>query len=151
MNNNERYYYRASVILPSYLFMLGLAIYLVWDPLPSQRFDYLQHYPGSIVRYGLAMVLGFSSFWMLPTFVRSLFRIPAVQYDGRVLVVRGWEDRIFDLSSGQEIEIRVDEDGANVLISANGVKPARIRLLHIEGPTSLVRFLESLVVKQRLN
>jgi hypothetical protein len=145
--NRERFHYKVARILPWYVAMAGLAVFLILYPGPTTYFQFLKTFPGSLIRYGAAGVFIYYLFLHLPTFVRSVLRTPAVEYEGRVLLVRGWQDQSFDLNHIGKIVVRVDQQNEKFFVSTSGMKQACIPLRAIDGPASLVRFLQGLAAQ----
>ena len=146
MTELVRFYYRASNVAVPFIGISALSLFIIWSPFESRYFGFLQHYPGRAVIFAIVGIYVTVLVWLLPTVVRSIARIPAVEFDGRTLLVRGWQDRSFDTV---EDDIRVEAGVQRISIAATGRPRASIPLRHIEGPASLVRFLNSLAVLSR--
>ena len=138
-----RFYFRPSSIAPAYVCIAALSLFLIWDPFPSRYFSALQRPPGVFVIYALVAGFVLVLIWKLPTLVRALARIPAVEFDGETLLIRGWEDRRFSIEPDKPVSIHVDGSG-RLVVSAAGQRPAHIYLHHIDGRGSLVSFLRDL-------
>lgn len=138
-----RFYYKPSAVLPRYLGQAGLLVLGLWSPFPTTYFGYLDRMPGILFLYGLAAILAFALFIELPTFVRALFRIPAVEFDGETLLIRGWEDRSFNIATDREFAVRVD-DRERILVTARDRKSACLYSPQIEGPKTVARFFDAL-------
>jgi hypothetical protein len=145
MKKSKRFYYRPQAIVPGYIFFILLSLILLWSPFPSRYFRFLEHPPGIYIIYFCVIIYAFVLIWKLPTFSRSLLRIPAVEFDGNNLLVRGWENRTFTISPDHKISIRDDGTG-KLIVSSSTNKPAIIYLRHIEQRSALVSFLNGLSV-----
>lgn len=101
-------------------------------------------YPGRLIVWALSIYIAVQLWSRLPILVRWLLRIPAIEFDGCVLTVRGWNDKNFDLRAISTLSIVEDEDRGDLWIKSNGGVQARVHLRDIEGPRSLVRFLQTI-------
>ena len=142
MTEAVRFHYRLSWVAGTFLGFSVAAFMAIWNPYESTYLRFLDRYPGRILVLVSAAVVVGVLIYRLPTFVRAVARIPAVQYDGRVLLVRGWEDRTF--ATNQELDVQVDEARRKVLVSGEGEPAAVILLRDIAGPGRLVAFLKRL-------
>ncbi|HYC68584.1 hypothetical protein [Brevundimonas sp.] len=147
MTEVVKFHYRTSAIAYPFIGFSALSILLVWSPFGSTYYRFLEHYPGRLIVFGIVAIYVVCLVWRLPTFVRALARIPAVQHDGRVLLIRGWEDRSFSMD--RPIDVRVDEERQRIEVSVNSGRAASILLRDIEGPRTLISFLESLAASTR--
>jgi choline dehydrogenase-like flavoprotein len=150
VEQQPKFYYRA---LPVALRQAGLLIMIALLPVamngPSTFFRYLHQPPGSYIVYAVGAVLVGIALSRIPMVVRALGRIPAVELRGGTLLVRGWEDRRFTLSSQRPVRFRLDESRGRIVIEAHGQASAQIDMRDLDGPTSLVRFLERWVGQQQ--
>lgn len=140
---SAQFYYKTSAVLPRYVGQAGLLVLALCSPFPTTYFGYLKQMPGILILYGCAAILAFVLFIELPTFVRALFRIPAVEFDGETLLIRGWEDRSFNMATERDFAVRVDDRG-RILITARDRKSACLYSPQIEGPKTVARFFEAL-------
>jgi 4-amino-4-deoxy-L-arabinose transferase-like glycosyltransferase len=138
-----RFYYRGLRILGGFIVFPPAVLYLLVDSTPSTYLRFLQVYPGRLIIWAMSIYIAAMLWSRLPILVRWLFRIPAVEADGARLIVRGWSDKIFDLTGKSEISITEDEDRGDLWVRSSGGLKARIHLRDIEGPRSLVRFLRT--------
>ena len=136
-----KFYYRASVIW-YWLGLIGIVFLNLLD-LPSTYFVLLTDYPGRLIINVVLAVLVIYLLWQLPAVVRTVLRIPVIEYDGQVLLVRGWNNQSFSVAQERGISFRVDEQHQWIHLCA-GSKSARIHMRQIDGPTSVIRFLEGL-------
>ena len=145
-----KFFYRA---LPVALRQAGLLVLIALLPVsikwPSTYFSYLKQPPGSYLLYAVGAVLVAVALSRIPVVVRALGRIPAAELQGGTLLVRGWEDRRFTLSSQRPVRFRLDESRGRIVIEAHGQASAQIDMRDLDGPTSLVRFLERWVGEQQ--
>ena len=147
MSESTRFYYRASFIVPNYLGVIALVILGLWSPFPTTYLGFLKVMPGKLVIYACGAILVFALLQRLPTFVRALFRIPAVELTGDRLLVRGWEDRTFETGPRGGLVVRIDEDKQQLLLSAPGRQPARIHIRLLEGSRTVATFLTDLAAR----
>ncbi|MDP1618836.1 MAG: hypothetical protein Q8L83_15905 [Phenylobacterium sp.] len=139
-----KYYYRSSLIW-RYFGMITLIVVNLLD-LPSTYFQFFNEYPGKLIVYAVAIYLVVVLLGQLPAFVRAVFRIPAVEYNDRILLVRGWTDQSFTIIPGGEVRLRFEEKRDRILVS-EGTRTACIYLGQIDGPASLARFLKGLLIE----
>lgn len=148
MTEKIKFYYNANRIIPNYIAMICLSVFLVWSPYPSTYFSFLKHMPGIIVVYGCVAIFLYFLMLRLPTFVRSVLRIPALEFDGTCLIIRGWEDRSFNLDPtceiARQIHVEVDNQNEVINVTSDEIKSARIYMRQVNDPRMIVSFLESL-------
>ncbi len=138
-----KFYYRTSSVAFAFAVPAAILAVLVWSPGESTYFAFLDRYPGRALIWVLVGIGVLLMMPLLPHLMRAAARIPAVEFDGTTLLVRGWEDRFFNTDHD---DIRFDVVDQRITISASGRPKACISLKHIDGPTSLVRFLDTVVV-----
>jgi hypothetical protein len=130
--------------VPRNLLLAGLVAFSLTNSLPSTYLGFLRYPPGIYIIYGLSACIVALLIADLPVFIRSLFRIPAVESDGNRLLVRGWRDQSFDIRNEHEIRIKDQASVGMIIVSSPDGPTAKIQLSQIEGPRSLVTFLKGL-------
>lgn len=100
--------------------------------------------------YPLCLVWGVFAWlliWRLPYVCRAVFGIPALEYDGRTLIIRGWDTHRLSSMDLSGARAAYDEAGAIVLTAPALAKPIIIDLNWVwEGPT--ITLLESAIGRE---
>jgi hypothetical protein len=142
MSDTFRAYYNRAFFLPRYLGLCGLILLTVFEPFDDSTYmKFFLTPPGEYLVYAVTFLLAVEAVRLMPIFFMALFKIPAVEFDGRKLVVKGWFDKTF-VPIDDKLSFR-DEAGRVLLSSESGVK-ASIVLAHIEGPRTLLNFFQNL-------
>jgi hypothetical protein len=152
VRSSEKFHYSSLAVISRYGLMLALLAFsltLFNESSPTTYFSYLRHPPGSFLVYISWGVCAFIFITRTPAFFRAVGRVPAVEFDGRHLLVRGWETVVFDLEADPSITYRVDDGRGRVVITSETGKSAVVPLGQIDGPRSLIRFLEEVTASAR--
>ncbi|GAA0615195.1 hypothetical protein GCM10009422_07770 [Brevundimonas kwangchunensis] len=124
----------------------GLSLYLGQGGVGRYSiYIFLEEPPGSYFLYLVGGVLALGLLRELPAFVRAVVRIPAVQFDGRTLLVRGWDNHAFDTVEDSSIWHSINDAGSVITIGSGKGAKARIYTKQVEGHLSLLRFLDDLL------
>jgi hypothetical protein len=139
-------HYKAKKVILAYL---GLLVMLLGafsgGDVTYTRF--LTYPPGLYLLYLACAILAWLIVWRLPYFVRAIFRVPALEYDGRKLVVRGWN--IYQIASEDlpDTAATFGKSEAIILKAPNLDKPISIDLRFV-WETPAISLIENLTLRQ---
>lgn len=143
MTEKVKIYYRTSLLIRNYAIAIVI-LCATWNyqSLSTTYMQSLKTPPGLYVVYMLWTILAIALALKTPPLVRALLRIPAVEFDGQHLLIRGWRTRSVKIYSGISINYSLDQTFGRVSVFLDGKKIETIPLSQIDGPTTLVRLLE---------
>ncbi|WP_291834259.1 hypothetical protein [Brevundimonas sp.] len=141
----QKIYPKSMIVLLKQSILLTILIFLLYrEQFPAVLFSYMDTPPGLYLFYLIWLGVAVIFLLRLPETFRALFRIPAVEFDGQHLLIRGWRDRTFNVSEGHPLSYAVSTDGKRVQVLSNGVRSDRVTLEHVDGPATLLRLLDEI-------
>lgn len=143
MSQDNVAHYRARRLILSYFVLLAsLFVAMLFDGDGTYTRS-LTHQPGILFLYLCSAVVAWILVWRLPYVLRAIFRIPAVEYDGRKLIVRGWNTHLISSEDLPTTLATYDRHEAIILKPPVRGKPIKLdfRLVWEEPATSLIERL----------
>lgn len=145
INLATKLYYRSSSVVMSFIFIAFLAYVLMWGGLPTRYLGFLKQFPGIFIIYVCVVLFVIVLILRLPTFVRAVFRIPAVEFDGEFLLVRGWNDLRLRTTSSEAFTFYFNSSKNEVIFYKSGKKYKSVYIGDIDGSRSFVDLLGNIM------
>lgn len=124
-------HYKAQKVILLYVGMLVILLGGMFSNGDVTYTRFLTYPPGLYLLYLCWIAMAWLVVWRLPYFVRAIFRVPALEYDGRRLTIRGWDT--FQIAS---------EDLPNTLATFGKGESISLKAPHIDKPISIdLRFV----------
>lgn len=131
------------------LLYVGILAILSGSLFPNSDVTYtrfLTYPPGLYLLYVSWVVMGWVVVWRLPYFFRAIFRIPALEYDGQMLTVRGWDSHQIPSEDLPNTVASYGKGEAITLRAPNLDKPISIDLRFV-WETPATTLIESLTLR----
>lgn len=139
-----RIYYRPLIILRDFV-VLGVILAVLWryEALPTTYLAALKEPPGLWAVYGLWAVIAGVMLMRLPRLWFVMLRIPVVEFDGEILVLRSLRTHRLNVAVC-DISYSTPRADGPIIVYASGAQVARIPSSRIDGPRTLIRLLGDL-------
>lgn len=137
-------HYNRLKIVPLYLFGILAASVCAFPISEGTTLSAMVRPPGIYLTYAVSAVIVAMLLWRLPLFVMAAVGIPAIEYDGDVLLVRGWRDFKMTQNDLAGAHTYIRKGGSIAIETPFRKYPVVIDLRHLSHPHDATRLLQRL-------